>query len=87
MTIFLVLVLIFLVSQIFVLSGQKETYSDQAEESFAEANVLEVENNSLRSDLEYFKDDENLSKELRAQFNYRSPDEELLILVPADQDD
>lgn len=81
------LVLVFLISQIFVLVEQKQSYLEQSEESFTKANALEAENKSLKKDLEYYQDDENLSKEVRAQFNYRAIGEELLILVPGKQED
>ncbi len=40
------------------------------------------ENRKLAADLEYFKRPENLAKELRSRFNYVSPGEKLLIIVP-----
>ena len=43
---------------------------------------LEKENEKLRQDIEYFSRPENLEKELRARFNYRKPDEKLMIFVP-----
>lgn len=43
---------------------------------------LKNDNKRLASDIEYLKNPENLVKELKAQFNYRAPDEKLLIIVP-----
>ncbi len=40
------------------------------------------ENQKLAADLEYFKRPENLAKELKSRFNYVSPGEKLLIIVP-----
>ncbi len=37
---------------------------------------------NLQADYEYYKNPENLEKELRARFNYRSPDEKMIIIVP-----
>jgi len=40
------------------------------------------ENNDLQSEIEYFSHPENLEKELRLRFNYRKPDEKMMIIVP-----
>ncbi len=40
------------------------------------------ENVDLRSEIEYFSHPENLEKELRSKFNYKKPDEEMMIIVP-----
>lgn len=40
------------------------------------------ENQKLVADLEYFKRPENLAKELKSRFNYVSPGEKMLIIVP-----
>ncbi len=43
---------------------------------------LTKENAGLRSDIEYFSHPENLQKELKSKFNYKLPDEKMLIVVP-----
>ncbi|MBI2515217.1 septum formation initiator family protein [Candidatus Wolfebacteria bacterium] len=43
---------------------------------------LNKENENLKADIEYFSRPENLEKELRAKFNYKKPDEKLMIVVP-----
>ncbi|MBI2888834.1 MAG: hypothetical protein HYY10_02835 [Candidatus Liptonbacteria bacterium] len=40
------------------------------------------ESAALEANLKYFTQPENLEKEMRARFNYRSAGEKLLILVP-----
>jgi hypothetical protein len=49
-----------------------------------ETQLEKVKNDSeaIRSDREYYANPMNLEKELRARFNYRSGDEQILILVP-----
>jgi len=84
--IFLTVVLAFLVSQLFALNSQRVNYQEQITKASAEGAVLKEENDSIVQDLEYYQSEENLSKELRAQFNYRGQNEELLILVPAKED-
>lgn len=48
----------------------------------AKLGALIKENNSLRSEIEYFSHPENLEKELKSKFNYKHPDEKMLIIVP-----
>ena len=45
---------------------------------------LKAENIELKSDIEYYQNPENLVKELKSQFNYRAPDEKMLILIPSE---
>jgi len=40
------------------------------------------ENKRLQADLEYFSHPTNLEKELRSQFNYKSPGENMIIVIP-----
>lgn len=47
----------------------------------AELTALEGENTGLESDISYYERPENLVKALKEQFNYRAPDERLIILV------
>jgi len=47
-----------------------------------EALVLEEEQLELGKELEYFADTQNLLKELKSLFNYRKPNEKLIIIVP-----
>ncbi|PIR88171.1 MAG: hypothetical protein COU10_00660 [Candidatus Harrisonbacteria bacterium CG10_big_fil_rev_8_21_14_0_10_45_28] len=83
---FLVVVMIFLASQFFALNNERGEYVEQVEANSVETRILEIENKELKEDLEFYQDDKNLSKELRAQFNYHEPGEELLILVPGKEE-
>jgi cell division protein FtsB len=48
------------------------------------ASVLEKENQSLKENIEYFSQPDNLMKELKSLFNYRQPGEKMMIIVPRD---
>lgn len=48
----------------------------------ARIETLVKENEFLKSELEYFSEPENLEKELRTKFNFRKPDEKMMIVVP-----
>ncbi len=46
------------------------------------ADNLIAENAKIKSEIEYFSRPENLEKELRAKFNYKKPEEKMIIVVP-----
>lgn len=58
----------------------------QSKEKFgvlkAKADSLIAENAEIKSEIEYFSRPENLEKELRAKFNYKKPEEKMIIVVP-----
>ena len=43
---------------------------------------LAKENDELQSRINYFSKPENLEKELRSKFNYKLPDEKMMIITP-----
>lgn len=51
----------------------------------ANLEILEKENQSLKENIDYFSHLDNLVKELKSQFNYRQPDEKLIIIIPRAQ--
>lgn len=71
--------------QIFALQnkigGARERYNESKQALFRATNDSE----KLKADLEYFLKPSNLEKELRSRFNYRKPDEKLIIIVPESQ--
>jgi len=81
--VFFILVLAVVGLQAYNLFIQRRDYVDELMVLMDEAKRLETENQLLSDDLEYYQDDENLLKEVKARFNYKDPSEELLILVPA----
>lgn len=82
LTIFLLLVLIALGWQLYQLYLQNRTLQDTLLEIEDKATVLNQENSNLQADLKYFSESENLEKELRSRFNYKKPNEKLIIVVP-----
>jgi len=54
------------------------------EEIKSQYDEMQVDSDRLKGDIEYLSDPHNLEKELRARFNYRSPNEKLIIVVPED---
>jgi len=58
----------------------------ELETAFAEVkasfDALQTENEAIESRMEYLSDPHNLEKEARSRFNYRAPDEKMMIIVP-----
>ena len=81
-----------LLSVFFVLiSVQIITFSKKRSEAAAEFQKTEAalrraeeDRARLQRELDYYKNPENLEKELRARFNYKSPGEQTIILVPSE---
>jgi len=48
------------------------------------AQVLDINANNdiIKEDVDFYSDPDNLTKELKARFNYKKPGEKLLIVVP-----
>ena len=81
LAIFLVL-MFFLGVQLYELYEQRAALITKSELVGAKAKSLEDENGQLTADLEYFANLKNLVKEFKSLFNYRNPDEKLIIIVP-----
>ena len=75
--------LVFIGVQAYRLYGQQEDLRSQQSQLEAQANALAIENRKFSGDIDYLKDDANVTKELQSKFNYRKPDEKMIILVPA----
>lgn len=78
----IVLVVALLGWGIYDLLAEKRVLTGEVEKFSASLKTLEEENQMLAERIEYFKRPENLLKELKSQFNYRSPDEKLIIVIP-----
>ena len=48
----------------------------------AKQTAAEVDNGRLKAELDYLSQPANLERELRSRFNYKNPDEKLIIMVP-----
>ncbi len=72
----------FLSWQVYKLYGQKARLSDKVEKLEKETAALFQENQEVAQNIEYYKNPENLAKELKSKFDYKRPGEELYIIVP-----
>ncbi|MDI6821206.1 MAG: septum formation initiator family protein [Patescibacteria group bacterium] len=81
---FLIILVIFAVLSLGVYNLVVERKVLEVEISKLNETVLSLkdENKSLKENIEYFKNPENLIKELKSQFNYKEVGEKLIIIVP-----
>lgn len=82
-TLFLGVVLVFFGIQTYDLYRDRSDLEDKIIDLTAQAGAITSENKKFGNDIEYFKNDYNLAKELQARFNYHDPDEQMFMLVPA----
>ena len=66
---------------------EREGIEEKRNKLRAELSAITEGNEDIESKIEYYEDEENLLKEAKSQFNYRAPDEELIIIVPEDTDE
>ena len=62
---------------------EKQDLEKQVQELNVSLKTLADENQSLVSIIDYFRNPENLLKELKSQFNYKETGEKLIIVVPS----
>lgn len=86
LVIVLCLVLSALIWQLYQLYLQNKKLNENFAAIDDKFRVLQEENSLLLADLEYFSEPENLEKELRSRFNYKSPGEKLIIIVPSKEE-
>lgn len=72
--------------QVYDLFSQQDNYEREIEKLQTQANILDSQNGRLIEDIGYFSHIENLAKEFKSKFNYRAPDEKLIILVPSQEE-
>jgi len=68
--------------QLFGLNARRKEAAAKLSSIALELRTVEEENTKLQADISYYANPDNLEKELRARFNYKSPGEELIIVVP-----
>lgn len=64
------------------LFGKERDMSKQLQASKEKMESLSKENVDLQEQIDYASRKENMEKELRAKFNYKRPDEKVMIITP-----
>lgn len=78
----LIIVFIILAVQIYFIFNERNKLRGKFENLSAKGNSLITENNKIKSDIEYFSNENNLMKELRSKFNFKNIGEKMMIVVP-----
>ena len=73
---------VFLGTQIYAFVERKDALQKDFADLEAQLGAAKLDEVNSQADLNYFLNPINLEKELRARFNYKAPDEKMLILVP-----
>lgn len=76
------IILVGLLTQAYKMGSEGWGLSKEMKAVNKELTLVETDNNDLREKLNYYSNPRNLEKELRARFNYRLPNEKLIIVVP-----
>ena len=80
------IIIVYLGVQTYNIQKQRIELGNEFGEVRAEEQELIQDQERLGEQVEYFSDPHNLEKELRARFNYRLPNEKLIIVVPEKED-
>ena len=80
--IFLSALLVIVGVQIYSFIGKDNQAKQDLLDFQAKLNKAKADQSKSQEEMDYYSNPNNLEKELRARFNYRSSDEKLMILVP-----
>jgi hypothetical protein len=74
--------IVFLSLQIYSFKKRGEGAEKQYQDILVKVEKARQDYRDIEAELEYYLKPANLEKELRARFNYRGPEEKLIIIVP-----
>jgi len=80
--IILIIILTLILIELYFLIKERNQLRADLDNLNSRLQALTKENAELQSEIEYFSHPENLEKELRSKFNYKKPDEKMMIIVP-----
>lgn len=70
------------IMQLYRLQGERTKQMRELNEITQQLGFVSAENKQLEEEIQYYKNPANLEREARTQFNYVSPGEKLIIVVP-----
>lgn len=79
-TIALITLILFILHRTFLLFKEEKKLKRQVDESAQKIENLKIENKNLSDQINYMSNNQNLEKELRAKFNYKKPEEKMMII-------
>ena len=78
----LIIILLFLLAQVYFFFKERNQLRREFRSLTEKSENLVVENEKIKSEIEYYSNPENLEKELRAKFNYKKIGEKMMIISP-----
>ncbi|MEK7062218.1 MAG: septum formation initiator family protein [Patescibacteria group bacterium] len=78
----LIIILLFLLAQVYFIFKERNQLRREFRSLTEKSENLVVENEKIKSEIEYYSNPENLEKELRAKFNYKKIGEKMMIIAP-----
>lgn len=78
----LIIILTAVLAQDYLMFREKNKLENNFRRLTAKAEILKKNQDEIKSEIEYFSRPENLEKELRQKFNYKKPEEKMIIVVP-----
>ena len=76
------IILVGLLVQVYKMGSEGWMLRKEVKEVDKELTLVGADNSDLKEKISYYSNPRNLEKELRARFNYRLPNEKLIIVVP-----
>ncbi len=70
-----------LLAQTIITFRQEQKLKNDLTQMTDEYNSIQKENADLKAQVDYFSNPQNLEKELRSKFNYKKPDEQMMIIT------
>jgi len=80
--IILSVILMLVITELYFLIKERNQLRADLDNLNRRLQALLKENVDIQSEIEYFSHPENLEKELKAKFNYKKPNEKMMIIVP-----
>ncbi len=81
----LALLLIFVLTQLFFINKEGNKLEAQIFNESKKLSQLKQDNQEIQEDINYYSFPENVIKALKEKFNYKSPGEKMMIVVPNDK--
>lgn len=76
-------ILVFLGTQVWYFYERGRAGGVELQGIRAQVDEAKAESASLHADYDYYQNAANLEKELRGRFNYKLPDEQMIVIVPS----
>ena len=77
--------ILFLGKQIYSFIGLESEARNTFSEYQTKIGKAKLDQKKFQEELEYYANQVNLGKEIKGRFNYKAPDEKLIIIVPKNQ--